>query len=133
MPFIKRKKTYKKLANHQRLGQALGSEYGTSADLSIWLEYFAESVVKSLAELKPALLKVRGAFVDSHNVGAEVGLSTDQAEVIVFAEVNGSISTVDYLRATKLPRSTVIKRFNDLVRLGFLQIEGNQNDIFSSK
>jgi len=114
---------------HQKLRQALGSEYGANADPTAWLEYFAESIAKSLAELKPELLQIREAFINAYNAGAEAGLSTDQVEAIVFAEINGSVTTAEYMRAKTLSRSTVVKRLNELVKLEFLQVEGKGRSV----
>ena len=114
---------------HQKLRQALGPEYGANAEPTVWLEYFAESIAKSLAELKPDLLQIREAFINAYNTGAEAGISTDQVEAVVFAEWTGSVTTADYMRAKKISRSTVVKRLSELVQLGFLQVEGKGRSV----
>jgi Fic family protein len=114
---------------HQKLRQALGPEYRANADPTVWLEYFTESIAKSLAELKPELLKIRDAFVNTYNMGTEAGLSTDQVEAIVFAEFHGSVTTAEYMRAKKFSRSTVVKRLSELVQLGLLQVEGKGRSV----
>ncbi len=114
---------------HQKLSEALGVEYGANADPTAWLEYFAESIAKSLAELKPDLQKLRESFIELYNMGAETGLSTDQIEAIVFAEFYGSVSTAEYMRTKTLSRSTVVKRLSELVHLGFLRIDGKGRSV----
>ncbi len=114
---------------HQKLGQALGSEYGANADPTVWLEYFIESIAKSLAELKPELLKIRESFIDNYKAGAKAGLSTDQIEAIVFAEFTGNVTTAEYMRVKGLSRSTVVKRLTQLVQLGLLQVEGKGRSV----
>lgn len=114
---------------HQKLSAALGAEYGANADPTVWLEYFAESIAKSLTELKPELLRIHNAFVETYNMGTEIGLSTDQIEAIVFAEFSGSVSTAEYMRTKNLSRSTVVKRLSELVKLGLLQVEGKGRSV----
>ena len=114
---------------HQKLRQALGPEYGANANPTVWLEYFTESIAKSLAELKPELLRIRKAFIETYNLGAEAGLSSDQVEAVVFAEINGSVTTAEYMRVKTLSRSTVVKRLSKLVQLGFLRVEGKGRSV----
>jgi len=114
---------------HQKLREALGPEYRANANPTVWLEYFAESIEKSLAELKPELLKIREAFIESYNLGAKAGLSSDQVEVLVFAEINGSVTTAEYMQAKTLSRSTIVKRLNELVQLGLLRVEGKGRSV----
>ena len=114
---------------HQKLRQALGPEYGANADSTVWLEYFAESIQKSLVELRPALHKMREAFVNAYNQGLKEGLSSDQVEAVVFADMYGSVTTAEYMRTKRLSRATVVKRLNELVKLGFLQVEGKGRSV----
>lgn len=114
---------------HQKLREACGSEYEVNANPTVWLEYFTESIEKSLAELKPELYKIREAFVETYNLGAKAGLSSDQVEALVFAEINGSVTTAEYMRAKTLSRSTIVKRLNELVQLGFLRVEGKGRSV----
>lgn len=114
---------------HQKLGQALGHEYGAKVDLTVWLEYFAESIAKSLAELKPTLIRILNAFIEAYNLGTKDGLSSDQVEALVFADINGSIATAEYMRTKELSRSTVVKRLNELVQLGLLRVEGKGRSV----
>jgi len=114
---------------HQKLRQALGPEYGVNVNSTVWLEYFVESIEKSLVELKPVLHKMRDTFVEAYNLGTEAGLSSDQVEALVFAEINGSVTTAEYMRAKTLSRSTVVKRLNELVQLGILQVEGKGRSV----
>ena len=114
---------------HQKLREALGPEYGANADPTVWLEYFVESIEKSLVELRPALQKMREAFIEAYNRGTKEGLSSDQIEALVFADTNGSVTTAEYMRTKKLSRSTVVKRLNELVKLGFLRVEGKGRSV----
>lgn len=114
---------------HKTLSEALGVQYGANADPAAWLEYFTESIAKSLAELKPDLQKIRESFVKLYNIGAEKGLSTDQIEAIVFAEFYGSVSTAEYMGARALSRSTVVKRLGELVQLGLLRVDGKGRSV----
>lgn len=114
---------------HQKLREALGNEYGANADPTVWLEYFAEAIAKSLAELKPDLQKMREFFVELYNLGAKIGLSIDQVEATVFAKFYGSVSTAEYMRAKTLSRSTVVKRLSELVQLGLLRVEGKGRSV----
>jgi len=109
---------------HQKINQTLGLKYRANTDPTIWLEYFVESIAKSLSELKPTLLKTRSAFINAYNLGAEAKLSSDQVEALVFADINGYVTTADYIRAKRLSRSTVVKRLNELVKMGYLRVEG---------
>lgn len=109
---------------HQKLREVLGPEYGASAEPATWLEYFAESIEKSLVELKPTLQNMREAYVDAFNLGREVGLTIDQVEALIFADINGYVTTADYMRVKGLSRSTVVKRLNELVKMGHLRVEG---------
>ena len=114
---------------HQKINEALGAGYGVNANLTVWLEYFIESIEKSLVELKPVLHKMRDTFVEAYNLGTQTGLSSDQVEALVFAEINGSVTTAEYMRAKTLSRSTVVKRLNELVQLGVLQVEGKGRSV----
>jgi len=114
---------------HQKFSEALGVEYGANADPTAWLEYFAESIAKSLTKLKPDLQKMRASFVELYNIGAEKGLSIDQVEAIVFADFYGSVSTAEYMGAKTLSRSTVVKRLSELVQLGLLRVNGRGRSV----
>ena len=114
---------------HQKLRQALGPEYGANANPAVWLEYFGESIEKSLVELEPGLREIRESFIETYNLGAEIGISSDQIEAMVFASVNGKVTTAEYMRATTLSRSTVVKRLSELVQLGYLQVEGKGRSV----
>lgn len=114
---------------HQKLREALGPEYGTNTNPTVWLEYFAKSIENSLSELKPGLYKIRDAFIEAHNLGIEAGLSSDQVEALVFAEFRGSVTTAEYMRAKTFSRATVVKRLNELVQLGFLRVEGKGRSV----
>jgi len=114
---------------YKKLQQALGDKYGANADPTAWLEYFAESIAKSLAELKPDLLQIREFFIKAYNAGARSGLSTDQVEALVFAEFYEGVTTAEYMQAVTLSRSTVVKRLNELVQLGLLKVEGKGRSV----
>jgi len=114
---------------HQKLREAHGPEYGTKANPTVWLEYFAKSIEKGLAELRPVLQKISEAFVNAYNLGAKEGLSSDQVEALVFADINGSVTTAEYMRTKRLSRSTVVKRLNELVQLGLLRVEGKGRSV----
>jgi len=114
---------------HQKLREARGAEYRAPANPTVWLEYFAESIEKSLVELRPTLHKLSEAFVNAYNVGAKGGLSTDQVEALVFADIHGSITTAEYMRAKRLSRSTVVKRLSELVQLRLLRVEGKGRSV----
>lgn len=114
---------------HQKLKEASGAKYGDPTNPTVWLEYFTESIEKSLVELKPTLQKMRETFVNAYNLGAKEGLSSDQVEAIVYADINGSITTGDYMRTRGLSRSTVVKRLKELVQLGCLRVEGKGRSV----
>ena len=114
---------------HQRLRDVLGSEYGANTDPSSWLEYFAEAVAKSLVEKKPELLRMRDVFVRAYNAGDEMGLTRDQIEAFIYAIINGSVTTGVYMKTTRLSRSTVVKRLNQLVEGKILQIDGKGRNV----
>jgi len=109
---------------HQKLRQVLGNQYGANTDPTIWVEYFAESVARTLTQKKPELLRIGESFVNAYKLGAERGLSPDQVEAIVFAASYGNVTTGEYMRAKKLARSTVVKRLNQLVEAGIMYTEG---------
>lgn len=109
---------------HKTLRQVLGPEYGANVDPTLWLEYFAKSVSKSLSTRRSRLETIRDAFVGAYNAGEAQGWSTDQVEALVFAALNGYVTTGDYVRARKLSRSTAVKRLNQLVTDGFLHPDG---------
>lgn len=114
---------------HRTLRQVLGTEYGVNVDPTIWLEYFAETVAKSLTKEKPELLRIREAFVTAYNIGEKIGLSRDQVEAILFASIYGEVTTGVYMKATRLSRSTVVKRLNHLVEMGVMQVEGKGRNV----
>ena len=109
---------------HQKLREALGPQYGANVDPTIWLEYFTESVAKSLLEKKSYLLNMRDTFTNAYNFGEEQGLSRDQVEAIIYTALEGYITTGTYMRATKLSRATVVKRLNHLVEAGIMKVVG---------
>jgi len=109
---------------HRKLREVLGPQYGANVDPTIWLEYFAESVVNSLLEKKPYLIRMRDTLVDAYNFGNERGLSSDQVEAIVYAALNGYVTTGVYMGATVLSRATVVKRLNHLVEAGIMKVIG---------
>jgi Fic family protein len=114
---------------HGKLREALGHEYQTGIDPTIWIEYFTDSVAKSLIELRPQLIEMRDAFVDAYNAGGKLGLSRDQVEALVFARIYGSVTTAEYIRATSLSRSTVVKRLDELLKKGILKVEGKGRSV----
>ena len=114
---------------HQSLSQALGPEYGANVDPTLWLEYFAESVAKSLLEKKSELFRIRETFISAYNLGGERGLSRDQVEAIMFAAVYGFVTTGIYMRARKLSRSTTVKRLNELVQAGIMKQVGKGRSV----
>ena len=109
---------------HEKLTHVLGPEYGANVDPTTWLEYFAEVLASSMSGLKPHLLEIRRKFVDAYNIGAQKGFTRDQVEALAFASVYGDVTSGDYMRATGLSRSTVIKRLNDLSEAGLLGAKG---------
>lgn len=116
-------------AYHQVLRQVLGTEYGAKVDPTAWLEYFAGSVVKSLAEKRSEILRVREAFIEAYNLGTDMGLSKDQVEAIMFAGTYDSVTTGQYMEATGLSRSTVVKRLSELVAAGIMTVDGKGRSV----
>jgi len=114
---------------HLTLKQVLGDKYGANVDPTSWLEYFADSVAQSLIKDKPTLLGMRDAFVQMYNIGAEKGLTKDQVEALVYAKINGDITTGVYMQATGVSRSTAVKRLNELVKAGSLRIQGKGRNV----
>lgn len=114
---------------HEKLRQVLGSEYGEKTDPTTWLEYFTESVAKSLAQRKPWLLQLRETFTNLYSMGANRDLSKDQVEAMVYASIYGSVTTGVYMNVYKLSRTTVIKRLNELVKAGLMRIEGTGRNV----
>ena len=114
---------------HQRLTDVLGSEYRANVDPTVWLEYFAESVMKSLAERKPELNRLRDTFVEAYNTGEKKGLSRDQVNAIMYAMFYGDVTTGIYMSTTKLSRSTVVKRLTELVEAGLMRVEGKGRNV----
>ena len=114
---------------HQRLADVLGPEYGTNVDPTVWLEYFADSVMKSLAERKPELDRLSDTFVEAYNIGEETGLSRDQVNAVMYAMFYGDVTTGIYMSATKLSRSTVVKRLTELVEAGLMRVEGKGRNV----
>ncbi len=114
---------------HQKLRQVLGAEYGANNDPTIWLEYFADSVAKSLVEKKPELIKIQEYFATLYSVGTEKGLTKDQIEALVYAQNYGGVTTGHYMNATGLSRSTVVKRLNELVEGGIMRVEGKGRNV----
>jgi len=109
---------------HRKLSEVLGPKYGANVDPTTWLEYFAESIAKSLSAKRPYLIDMRDMFIKNYNRGAEIGLSKDQVEAWIFAELFGSVTAGEYLNAKRLSRSTVVKRLKELAELGLLRIVG---------
>jgi len=114
---------------HRKLRQVLGAEYGANVDPTVWLEYFAESVAKSLNERKPELLRLRDVFVEAYNVGEEKGLSRDQVQAFMYAAFYGYVTTGSYMNATRLSRSTVVKRLKELVDGGIMRVDGKGRNV----
>lgn len=114
---------------HQSLRRVLGERYGANVDPTIWLEYFIDSVVKSLIKRQPELLRLRDTFVEFYNLGAKRGLLKDQVEAFVFAVFYDEVSTGEYMRATGLSRSTAVKRLNELVKAGDLERIGRGRNV----
>jgi len=114
---------------HQKLGEVLGSEYGANTEPSSWLEYFAEAVAKSLTEERAGLLRMRDVFIQAYNKGDEVGLTRDQVEALIYAVINGSVTTGVYMKSKGLSRSTAVKRLNQLVELEILQVAGKGRNV----
>jgi Fic family protein len=116
-------------AYHRALRLVLGTEYGAAVDPSIWLEYFAESVAKSLAEKRPELLRIRKSFIDAYNLATDMGLSKNEVEAIIFATTHESVTTGVFLKATWVSRSTAVKRLSELVEAGILKVEGKGRNV----
>jgi Fic family protein len=114
---------------HRKLRQVLGAEYGANVDPTVWLEYFAESVAKSLNERKPELLNLRNVFVEAYNIGEKKGLSRDQVQAFMYAAFYGYVTTGIYINATDLSRSTVVKRLTELVDAGIMRVEGKGRSV----
>lgn len=114
---------------HRTLRQVLGSEYQANIDPTIWLEYFAEAVAKSLTKERPELERIHKAFVDAYNLGAKKGLSRDQVEASIYARIYGSVTTGLYVAVTGLSRSTVVKRLSQLVEVGIMRVEGKGRNV----
>lgn len=114
---------------HRTLGKVLGTEYGSKVDPTMWLEYFAHSLARTLSESKPKLTRLRDTFVEAYNMGAKRGFSRDQVEAIMFAATYGSVTTGAYIDATGLSRSTVVKRLNELVSAGVMRASGKGRSV----
>jgi Fic family protein len=114
---------------HQKIRQVLGARYGANTDPTEWLEYFTESVAKSLVEKKSELLRIQKSFVNAYNLGEEKGLSRDQVQAIIYAATYGFVTTGVYMDATKLSRSTVVKRLNALIEMEIMRVEGKGRNV----
>lgn len=114
---------------HRKLREVLGSKYGDNSDATMWVEYFADSVAKSLDERKPMLLSLRNYFVEAYNIGGEKGFSRDQIHAMAYADFYGYIATGVYMKATKLSRATVVKRLTELVDAGIMRVEGKGRNV----
>lgn len=114
---------------HRTLRTVLGTEYGANVDPTAWLVYFAASVAKSLETKRSELLRIREAFIAAYNLGTERGLYRDQVEALMYAGTYGSVTTGIYIQSTRLSRATVVKRLNQLVEAGLLQVEGKGRNV----
>jgi len=114
---------------HKTLAQVLGPEYGANFDPTAWLEYFAEAVTKSLVRKRSELMRLREAFVNAYNLGAGAGFTRDQVEAIIYAMLFGYVTTGIYMKSTRLSRSTVVKRLNQLADEGILQTDGKGRNV----
>lgn len=114
---------------HRKLREVLGSKYGDNSDATMWVEYFADSVAKSLDEKKPMLLNLHNYFVEAENIGREKGFSRDQVHAMVYADFCGYVTTGIYMNATKLSRATVVKRLTELVDAGIMRVEGKGRNV----
>lgn len=114
---------------HRKLREVLGTKYGDNSDATLWVEYFADAVAQSLEEKKPMLLFLRNSFVEAYNTGAEKGFSRDQINAMAYAAYYGYVTTGIYTSATKLSRSTVVKRLAELVDAGVMRAEGKGRNV----
>ncbi len=114
---------------HRKLREVLGVKYGDNSDFTMWVEYFADSVAKSLDEKKPMLISLRDDFVAAYNIGEEKGLSRDQIQAIACAAFYGYVTTGVYMKAAKLSRATVVKRLTELVDAGIMRVEGKGRNV----
>lgn len=114
---------------HRKLREVLGSKYGDNNDATMWVEYFADSVAKSLDEKKPMLLNLHNYFVEAENIGREKGFSRDQVHAMVYADFYGYVTTGVYMKATKLSRATVVKRLTEIVAAGIMRVKGKGRNV----